>query len=614
MKGYYSENYTVEAEVGRGGAGRVFLAYDGNIGREVAIKEVDVSRVQSDAARDRRVRRFMREAKLTGQLEHPSVVPVYDFGTKSDGTNYYVMKYVRGRTLLEAIRDSEADTSEESTYNRLRLLDCLIDVCEAMAYAHAKGIIHRDLKPSNVVLGEFGETIILDWGLAKKKAEKDDAIGDEAQLRPEQGDDITRHGAILGTPSYMAPEQADASFGTVDERSDVYSLGAILFFILAGEKIYPARGREAMEFLSSAEPTPSPADRYDGLPPELVAICEKATEKEKRARFANARELAEELKAYRDGRLVSIYAYSRGELFKRFLGKNKAVVAITAALIVSVIGGAAFSVNFAIDAHRARQRAELALVEISNISDKAMALARGGAETLEPYVDAFSKNMTDSASKLARVPLTNKRKVNLIFEKLDREFARISSFAIIRPSLDVAAAYPADFADKLDRGIMLGERIDKVFEKQSILLGHAMIIDGAHTFAVSVPIMRGGKVYAVLSSFIKIGDIMPAAFGFNPADSPFQVWCMQDDGYILYDEDPHQIGKDLFADTMYGKFPELLQFGERMQNEPWGTGYYSFFERDGRRVIYKIAAWDTVKFSDEVSWKMVVTHPYVIER
>ncbi len=612
--GVFSDQYTIEQEVGRGGAGRVFLAYDGNIGREVAIKEVDVSRTPAEDIRVRRKRRFIREAKVTGQLEHPGIVPIYDFAVRPDGTSYYVMKYVRGTTLSHAVKQAPSPTPEEGVRNRLRNLDCLIAVCEAIAYAHSKGIIHRDLKPGNVVVGEFGETIILDWGLAKKIGEEDDVAETEDTLDEIFDDNITRQGALLGTPSFMAPEQADPTFGAVDQQSDVYSLGAMLFFVLTGERIYEPGGRGSLEKLADDEPTPSPRVRNKFIPPELAAICEKATAKEKASRFKDAREMAQELRAYRDGRLVSVYAYSRGELFKRFVSRNRAAVIIAAALVISVVIGAGITTNFAIEANRARQRAERALVEISNISDKAMSLARGGVETLEPYVETFSDTMTTAAHKLSRLRLQDAKRVNEVLEWLHKEHAKISSFAIVRPSLEIAATFPADFAPKLDRRTMVDERIDKVFEKHAILLGNVVVIDGVRMFAISVPIMRRGKVEAVLSAFMRIHDIMPAAFGFNPADSPFQVWCMQDDGYILYDEDPTQIGKDLFADDMYERFPELQQFGKRMQVEPWGAGYYSFFDRGGERIVYKIAAWDTVKFSENVSWKMVVTHPYIVER
>lgn len=608
-------HYTIENEVGRGGAGRVFLAYDGNIGREVAIKEVSIPEELSGDVRDRRLKRFIREAKLTGQLEHPSVVPIYDFGMRPDGTTYYVMKYVRGDTLLRAVRECGDPSSEEAFAARMKLLGRIIAVCEAMAYAHAKGVIHRDLKPGNIVLGEFGETIILDWGLAKKITEPDLAVdSDERILEQSFSDDLTKQGALLGTPSYMAPEQADSGLGPVDQQSDVYSLGALLFYILTGEKIYPHGAQDALDRLRNEEPTPSPLNRLKFIPPELAAICQKATAKDKEQRFKDAGEMAEQLKAYRDGRLVSVYAYSRGELFRRFVARNRTATIAVAALVAAIIAGAGFSVNFAVDAEHARQRAERALVDISTISEDAMSLARNAAETLKPYVDTFSESMVKAADRLSRLSLDRSADLRTVLERLNKEHKGISSFAVLKPSLHVAASLPEGFGQKLDNAILLGERIDRVFDQKSVLLGHAVIIDGVHMFAIAAPIIKRGRVEAALVAFIRIKDVLPVAFGFDPKESPFQVWCMQDDGYILYDEDSGQIGKELFTDAMYQKFPELLEFGKRMQIEPWGSGYYSFFERGGERIVYKIAAWDTVRFSGNVSWKMVVTHPYVVEK
>lgn len=497
----FGEKYIVEKEVGRGGAGRVFLAYDGNVCREVAIKEVELSRVAEPEKRDRARKRFLREAKLTAQLEHPHIVPIYDLMVDEQGSTFYVMKYVRGKTLKHAIDECVGDTCEERFEKRLHLLGPLIDVCEAMAYAHSKGIIHRDLKPGNIVLGEFGQTIILDWGLAKKVAEKETPA--EKKSISEIFDDgiSTRHDTIMGTPSYMAPEQADQKRGSVDEQSDVYALGALLFFVLTGERIYEPGGKQALGGLLSDLPTPSPALRNRCIPPELTAICEKATAKNKADRFRDAGEMVMELCAYRDGRLVSTYAYTRGELLKRFVARNKAAVVATLALVIAIIAGGAFSFNFAMDAHHARQRAERALVDISSITEEAMGIARRGVRGLEAYKKA-----------------------------------------------------------------------------------------------------HGGKLNGAAQEITKL-------FGFDPATSPFQVWAMGQDGQILYDEDQNQVGKFLFTDAMYARFPELLQFGARMQGEPWGMGYYSFFDRAGQKIVYKIAAWDTIEVEGE-ALKVVVTHPY----
>jgi eukaryotic-like serine/threonine-protein kinase len=172
--------------------------------------------------------RFLREAQITGRLEHPGIVPVYDLGTTAKGSPFYVMRLVRGDTLSKALAACTADRAEAELAKRLQLLGTFIDICEAMAYAHSRGVVHRDLKPGNVVLGAFGETILLDWGLAKLAAEADAAAAGTVRITDETPADLTRQGAIMGTPAYMAPEQLDPRFGT-SIRAPMSSHSAVSF-------------------------------------------------------------------------------------------------------------------------------------------------------------------------------------------------------------------------------------------------------------------------------------------------------------------------------------------------------------------------------------------------
>jgi serine/threonine protein kinase len=260
----YSENFELRRIIGQGGAGRVFLAFDRSIGREVAIKEVLPAK--QEEVKDRRLKRFIREAKISGQLTHPGVVPVYELTKKSDGAFFYAMKYVQGKTLLQAIMECVESDPLESFKKRIKLLDSLINVAEAMGYAHSKGIIHRDLKPSNIILGEFGETVILDWGLAKRIDEKEEELPSgpisSRYLEDEKDEGLTREGAWLGTPSYMSPEQIDRTLGKVDFSTDVYTLGVILFMILTGTKPYPGKGVDVIKLIIEAEGPPSPRSLY----------------------------------------------------------------------------------------------------------------------------------------------------------------------------------------------------------------------------------------------------------------------------------------------------------------------------------------------------------------
>jgi serine/threonine protein kinase len=199
--------YSFGREVARGGMGRVVAAHDLRIGRPVAVKEL-LDSSPSTAAR------FEREARITARLQHPGIVPIYEIGTWPDGTPFYAMRLVEGKTLSAAL--AEAD-------NRLALLPSVIAACEAIAFAHAHDVIHRDLKPSNIMVGAFGETVVIDWGLAKTLDEADDR--DVGPYRSVPESDLTAVGEVMGTAAYMPPEQANAE--PVDRRADVYSLGAI---------------------------------------------------------------------------------------------------------------------------------------------------------------------------------------------------------------------------------------------------------------------------------------------------------------------------------------------------------------------------------------------------
>ncbi len=275
------QRYRREEELGRGGFGRVIRAWDLALEREVAIKEV-----LSDAPPSA-VRRFLDEAKLTAALEHPHIVPIHDAGQWTDGTLYYVMRLVRGRNLYDAIQASP------SLDRRLRLLPHVEDVVQAMAFAHAQGVLHRDLKPANILLGEHGETLLVDWGIARLLDEH-------------------RPGAVEGTPAYMSPEQARGE--VIDARSDVWSLGAVLFELVAGvPPFHGADPRTLLERVRTRAP-PRLREQMAEAPPELAAIVDRALQVDPRRRYASAAELAAELAAFRDGRRVQAHRYPFTEM------------------------------------------------------------------------------------------------------------------------------------------------------------------------------------------------------------------------------------------------------------------------------------------------------------
>ena len=358
------ERYRVLREFARGGMGRVLLAIDTTVGREIALKELLPERTgtrrmtSGGSSTHANIERFLREARVTGQLEHPNIVPVYEIGVRADGSVYYTMKFVRGDTLAERLRAINAEHSEDpqaAMRARLALLDAFTQVCNAVAFAHARGVIHRDL-----MLGEFGEVLVLDWGLAKLSDSPDEPApaatkSDSARTRAVQ-DSSTVHtmdGTVLGTPAYMPPEQANAE--EADERSDVYSLGAILYEIIAGVPAYSGHGSNAILAKVLTQPPTPLSDIAPNAPPELCALVESAMQRERGQRLQSAAELAREVKAYRDGRALSVYSYSSTELVKRFVARNKAAVSVGVVLITALLAVGAWSWNSILNE---QQRAE----------------------------------------------------------------------------------------------------------------------------------------------------------------------------------------------------------------------------------------------------------------
>jgi serine/threonine protein kinase len=300
--------YEMQTKLGEGGMGEVHLCRDRRIGREVALK---VIRSEHGARADLR-KRFLREVRVQGQLEHPSVVPVYDLGRDPDRKSYFTMKRVRGQTMeqiLSALRRGEPEAVRQHT--RFKLLTAFGTACLAVHFAHTRGVLHRDLKPGNVMLGDFGEVYVLDWGLAKvtggteaSDADADPSSGPPGDPAPRaEGPGLTATGVLMGTPGFMAPEQIRKEFGSMGPGVDIYALGAILFEILSLEPLHgkgtpnelmtsTLRGVDAEALMRRAE---------RDVPPELVAIVSRATARNPENRYATAREMHEALERFMNG-------------------------------------------------------------------------------------------------------------------------------------------------------------------------------------------------------------------------------------------------------------------------------------------------------------------------
>jgi serine/threonine-protein kinase len=299
----FARRYEPGALLGEGGMGRVCLASDRRIGRDVAMKTM----IADAAGRSERAARFLREACVQGQLEHPAIVPVYDLGRDPSGDLYFTMKRVRGETFADIVDRLRAhDADAERQFSRRKRLTAFASVCQAVHFAHTHGVVHRDLKPANVMLGDFGEVYVLDWGIAK-------IIGSSDPGEPVSGArptvpadcDLQGHtlaGSTMGTLGYMAPEQLQAG-GQIDGRADVYALGAILFELVALEPLHAKGAVEAVATSTLRGVDARPSLRAAGLDvaPELDAICVKATALDPRDRFSTVRELVDALESYLDG-------------------------------------------------------------------------------------------------------------------------------------------------------------------------------------------------------------------------------------------------------------------------------------------------------------------------
>ena len=273
----------------RGGMGRILHAYDPYLKREVAIKELHPEVAEDDSI----VRRFIGEAEITAQLDYPGIVPIYRLGQGDDGLPYYTMRMIKGETLQDAIKRYHRSPTRAELLNLIRRL---VSVSKTIAFAHSQGVIHRDLKPANVMLGEHGETLVMDWGLAKpyNQGVEDTYISiihQSKQTRPE----LTMVGTIVGTPAFMSPEQAKAEENVVGPLADVFSLGTVLYYLLAGQTAFSGRStQEVLNKVRACNPTP-PSHVKPNVPHGLEAICLRAMEKLPENRYQGAADFAADL-------------------------------------------------------------------------------------------------------------------------------------------------------------------------------------------------------------------------------------------------------------------------------------------------------------------------------
>ncbi len=357
----------------RGGLGEVFVALDAELHREVALKQILEKHADDPVSRHR----FVLEAEVTGGLEHPGIVPVYGLGTYGSGRPYYAMRFIKGDSLKEAIEQFHADNSLKNdpgrrSFELRRLLRRFLDICNAIDYAHSRGVLHRDIKPANIILGKHGETLVVDWGLAKAVGRADPSAGEQAIAPSSSGSSETLPGSTLGTPAYMSPEQACGDLDRLGPRSDVYSLGATLYCLLTGKP--PFEGDDVGEILRKAQRGDfvRPRQLEPSLDAALEAVCLKAMANQPGDRYPSCRALADDVERWMADEPVSAWAEPWTRKLLRWLTRHRTgVTGAAAAVLAGVVG---LSAVLAVQA-----RANLAL------ADKNTALTAANAKIEARY-------------------------------------------------------------------------------------------------------------------------------------------------------------------------------------------------------------------------------------
>lgn len=330
--------YRFTRQYSEGGLGRIWLVRDDDLHREVILKELQPHHAESDEARQR----FLREAQITGQLEHPNIVPVYELGQHEEDRPYYTMRFLPGETLRDAIAAYHArgPASGDRALEFRRLLGVFTGVCNAIAYAHSRAVIHRDLKPENVVLGGFGEAILLDWGLAKVAGEREPGA-DSVEL-VDSDSRRTAMGTVLGTPAYMAPESAAGDSERVTTRTDIYGLGAILFEILTGQPPHAGVQPGGLIQRVARGETPRARSVRSSTPMALDAICARAMARSPNDRYGDASELAEDVQRWLADEPVSAFTEPLVRRVRRWRRRHRNT---TAAALVTAVAIAVGMVN-----------------------------------------------------------------------------------------------------------------------------------------------------------------------------------------------------------------------------------------------------------------------------
>jgi non-specific serine/threonine protein kinase/serine/threonine-protein kinase len=420
----------------RGGLGEVSVTLDGELRRQVALKEIRPEHADDPAARAR----FLLEAEVTGHLEHPGVVPVYGLGSYADGRPYYAMRFVQGDSLHDAIRQYHRGEGLDPGARALafrRLLGRFVDVCNAVAYAHSKGVLHRDLKPGNVLLGPYGETLVVDWGLAKVTGRAGPEHSNSPSTAPltvygGAGSAETAAGQVLGTPGYMAPEQAAGEVERLGPATDVYGLGATLYHLLTGRG--PFAELAAPDVLDRVRKGdfPRPRQLKRAVPPPLEAVCLKAMALCPEERYASPKALAEEVERWLADEPVAAYPEPVAVRLRRQARRHPAALAAAAALLLAGLVG----LGLGLAAVRAEQQRTAEQRDRAEENASAADKAGKKAEQQANRAGALNKFLLEDLLAEAAPEQNPRQKQVTVEEVLDRAADKVANSFANQPEVE----------------------------------------------------------------------------------------------------------------------------------------------------------------------------------
>jgi tetratricopeptide (TPR) repeat protein len=402
--------------LGEGGMGKVFLVQDPDLGRPAALKLMKPGRSE------RRAKRFRREAKVTARLDHPGIPPVYITGQTNSGHEYLLMRFVEGKSMAEVLADVRRSAPPDHP-SRRELLHALVKIGEAMSYAHSKGIVHRDLKPANVMIGAFGEVLVMDWGLARdlEESELDDEHVRElnGETMPTGQAQLTQDGAVLGTPGYLAPEQAKGE--DVDPRADVFAMGSMLVEVLTGQPAISGETVVQVVTKTGLGKIDLPASRDRRVAPELNAIASRALSVKRALRYPSMEDFTRDLRAYLEGQPVSVFRYGRVQQTLRLVRRHPTLfVGMALTFVLSLVGlwavtRAKSEAAAAIQRQAAQEAEQAARAAWTDLADESVDVnKRIGAglkalqaahrwRTLSPEDDASGESLLQAASLLGEL-------------------------------------------------------------------------------------------------------------------------------------------------------------------------------------------------------------------